>query len=727
MNEKTISEFLNNEYKEFAMYVIENRAIPSVIDSFKSSHRKIIHVSNQIWKTGSEKHLKVFQLVGKIASDCLHYDSEVLLSNGDKIKIGEWFDNYPDVELEVLSIDENGEIVTNRGYNPKCSLQKYVYEIETEDGKIHKMSGNHQVMLIDGTYKKASDLTIEDEIKSIDLLKNIKNINKIVLEKPEYYYDISVDNHHNFIINDSIVVHNCFYHHGDCLEPDTQIVRSDNSIITIGEWFEKYPNEKFELISYDEETKSFTTGIGHSPRIGSITDIEYEIKMEDDSQFKCTRNHPFLTQRGWKIAEDLLETDSIKNINGYLKIQKIYKNILEEPEKFYDITVEKYHNFVIGEKAKIVTHNSSLSGAVINMAQRFKNNAPLLEEDGQFGSLRSPQASAPRYIGTRLSPNFRLIYKDFELLKYKEEEGESIEPEYFLPIIPMVLVNGSSGVAVGFATNILNRDVKPIIDCCIKILNGKEISIVKPSSNEFNGEYIQDPENHKRWIIRGVVNKVNTSTVRITELPPSMTYEKYEEILDKLVDDKLIVSYDDNCKDNIDYTIKFNRSALDKLDQPKLIKLLKLEEYSTENFSTLDQYGKLKIFNSFEEIVHYFVDFRLSYYDKRKQFLLNKLNKELKVLSNRGRFIKAILDEKLKINNVVKSEIINQIETMNLDKIDDSYDYLLRMPIYSLTRELFEKLKEDFTNKKLEIVEVEAKEVKEMYLDDLTELKKKFK
>ena len=446
MAEKTISEFLSVEYKEFAMYVIEGRAIPSVIDGFKPTQRKIIHISNQIWKNGSEKTLKVFQLSGKVASDC-------------------------------------------------------------------------------------------------------------------------------------------YYHHGDM----------------------------------------------------------------------------------------------------------------------------------------------SLSNAIITMAQRFKNNAPLLEEDGQFGSLRSPQAGAPRYIGTKLSENFRLIYKDFELLEYKEEEGESIEPQFFLPIVPAVLLNGSSGIAVGFASNILNRDIKSIIDACVKVLGGKEPGEVKPSLNGFTGDYIQDKENNKRWVIRGKFTRANTTTVKISELPPSMTYEKYEDILDKLVDDKVIVSYDDNCKDNIDYTIKFTRSDLDKLDDEKLVKLLKLEESSTEIFSTLDEYGKLMIFENTSDIIKYFVKFRLDYYHKRKQFLLDKLNKELKILSNRGRFIKAIIDGKLKVNNVSKSVIIEGIESMKLEKIDDSYDYLLRMPIYSLTKEMYEKLKEDFVAKKEEIKILEETDPKDMYMLDLTELKKKFK
>lgn len=371
--------------------------------------------------------------------------------------------------------------------------------------------------------------------------------------------------------------------------------------------------------------------------------------------------------------------------------------------------------------------DSSLSNAIITMAQKFKNNAPLLEEEGQFGSLRSPQPGAARYIGTKLSQNFRLIYKDFELLNFKEEEGEVIEPHYFLPIIPTVLLNGSSGIAVGFASNVLNRDIKDIIDACLRVLDQKKIGFIKPKLSNFTGQYIQDPENKKRWIIRGNFKKVNTSTVKISELPPSMTYEKYEDILDKLVDDKIIVSYDDNCKDNIDYVIKFTRADLENLDDEKLIKILKLEESSTEIFSTLDESGKLKIFETSEEIIEYFVKFRLTYYDKRKGYLLDKMNQELKILSNRGKFIKAIIDQKLKVNNVAKSEIIKGIEEMKLDLIENSYDYLLRMPIYSLTKEVYDKLKADFIEKKDEIKKMEETEPKDMYVSDLNELKKKFK
>jgi DNA topoisomerase-2 len=361
------------------------------------------------------------------------------------------------------------------------------------------------------------------------------------------------------------------------------------------------------------------------------------------------------------------------------------------------------------------------------MAQSFKNNLPLLEEVGQFGSLRSPEPAAARYIGTRLTRNFKLLYKDFELLINKEEEGETIEPYFFLPIIPTVLINGSSGIAVGFSSNILNRNPHEITTACEQALKGKKINDIKPSNPFFTGDYVNDKDNHKKWFIRGKLKVVNTTTVKITELPPSMTFEKYENILDGLVESKAIVSYEDNCKDIIDYTIKFNRENLSKLDEDKLVKLLKLEETETEIFTTIDETGKLKIFESDKEIIEYFVDFRLGYYHKRKEFLVEQNKSDLKILSNRGKFIKAILDNKIEVKSTPKVEIIKNIELLGLDKQDGTYDYLLRMPIWSLTKEVFEKLKSDWKTKKEELEVLEASDPKEMYIKDLQELKKKLK
>jgi len=411
-----------------------------------------------------------------------------------------------------------------------------------------------------------------------------------------------------------------------------------------------------------------------------------------------------------------------------MRINSIKKITLDIPESYYDISVDNHNNFIINNS--IVAHNcfyhhgdSSLSNAIINIAQSFKNNAPLLEEDGQFGSLRSPDAGAPRYIGTKLSPYFKMIYQDFELLRLKEEEGYIIEPHYFLPIIPMVLINGGSGIAVGFATNILNRPVMDIIKSCISYLENDKVIEVEPRLNNFTGYYNQDEENHKKWYISGKFKRINTSTIHISELPPSMTYEKYENILEGLLEDKKIVSYDDKCSDDVNYVIKFKRSDL-TMSNEELIKLLKLTESQTEIYTTLDEKGKLKIFEHPAEIIKYFLDFRLEYYVKRKKHMVSEVEKNIKNLANKSKFIKLIIDKKIIINNKPKSDIVDQIDKHDIDKLEGNYDYLLRIPLYTLSKEMVMKMLADIVLKKKELSELKKLNPKSMYVSDLNNLKK---
>ena len=204
---------------------------------------------------------------------------------------------------------------------------------------------------------------------------------------------------------------------------------------------------------------------------------------------------------------------------------RVWKTGKEKPYKIFQLTGR------IAADAHYHHGDSSLNSAIIGMAQKFKNSMPLLEEIGQFGSLRSPVAGAPRYISTKLHPNFRLLYKDFELLSPRMEEGSQIEPEYFLPIIPTVLLNGSSGIAVGFATNILNRNPIHLINACLKELDGRRYQEPAPWVNGFKGECVKNPESNNSWIFKGIHEVKNTTTVNILEVPPSITYEKYDNCL----------------------------------------------------------------------------------------------------------------------------------------------------------------------------------------------------
>jgi DNA gyrase/topoisomerase IV subunit A len=402
---------------------------------------------------------------------------------------------------------------------------------------------------------------------------------------------------------------------------------------------------------------------------------------------------------------------------------KVWKSGNEKPVKVFQLGGR------IAADAHYHHGDASLNAAIIGMAQSFKNSMPLLAEIGQFGSLRSPESGAARYISTKTTPNFRLLYKDFELVESQYEEGQEIEPKFFLPIIPTVLLNGSSGIAVGFATNILNRNPVDLIDACLSELDGKTFNEPLPWWNGFNGKVEKVPETESSFVVSGIHQVKGAQKIEITELPPSMTYQKFEKLLNSYQDKGIIQLYDDNCAKNINYEIQFSRAEHKKRWEPKEGKDLfpaffKLKESHTENITCLDENGKLIVFKNSTELIKYFVKFRLTYYDKRKAYILGQLHKKETVLSNKARFIKMIIDGKLKVNNVPKATIEKSLEQNRFDKVEESYGYLLNMAIYSLTKERYEALLKELETIKKEIEQTEKMKPISMYKSDLKELRK---
>jgi DNA topoisomerase-2 len=284
-------------------------------------------------------------------------------------------------------------------------------------------------------------------------------------------------------------------------------------------------------------------------------------------------------------------------------------------------------------------------------------------------------------------------------------------------------LNGSSGIAVGFATNILNRNPIDLIDACLSIVNGKKFKEPLPWWKDFNGKVEKVDGSESSFVFRGIYDVKDTTTVEISELPPSMTLEKYDNILNGLLEKGIIRHYDDNCSNGINYTVKIGRAEM-KQHEPRLEGYLKLAEAETENLTCLDEHGKLIIFKNVNEIINYFVNFRLSYYDKRKQYYVDLYTRDLTRLSNRARFIKMVVDGKLKINNVPKAQIEAELIKHKFDQLDGSFTYLLSMPIHSLTKEKIDELLKDVESKKAEIEEIKKLTKEEWYKQDLMALKK---
>lgn len=436
----------------------------------------------------------------------------------------------------------------------------------------------------------------------------------------------------------------------------------------------------------------------------------------------------FLNNELREYALDVLENRCIPScIDSFKPSQrkvvyvadKIWKTGNEKPMKVFQLT---------GQTAMTAYYhhgNQSMDALITNMGQKFKNNLPILDGIGQYGSLHCPVAGAPRYIATKLHPNFRLVFKDFELLENQIDEGVEIEPKWYLPILPIVVINSSVSIGMGYSSNILGRNPKDVCQACIDHLNEKKIKELKPWFAEFSGEWVRDKENPNKWTAKGIY-EVTKVDVHITELPPDWTFEKYEGYLDDLIEKKVIRDYDNSSSSVVDYTLKFRKDDLQELiDKGKLDNLLKISSSFTENLTTLDENGKLKIFDSVEDIVKYFVDFRLGYYQKRKDYLIDKYKKELTELCWRAKFIKSIIDKKLVVNNTPKDEIVSWLEVNKFEKMDGGYGYLLSMPIWSLTKERYEDLMNKAKAKKELLDETMGLEPKQMYLDDLQELKKK--
>ena len=437
----------------------------------------------------------------------------------------------------------------------------------------------------------------------------------------------------------------------------------------------------------------------------------------------------FLNKELKEYAVDILENRCIPScIDSFKPSQrkvvyvadKMWKVGNEKPIKVFQLTgrtaMEAYYHH----------GNQSMDALITNMGQSFKNNLPILDGIGQYGSLRSPEAGAPRYISTKLHSNFRLIYKDFELLENQLDEGVVIEPKVYLPIIPMVIVNSSSGIGMGYASNILGRNPRDICQACMDYLNGKKVKELKPWLNEFSGDWVRDTDNPNKWWIKGKYEVLNTSTVHISELPPKWTFEDYESYLDDLVEKKKIKDYDNNSSVGVDYTLKFKREDLEELQKTgKLEALLKIGDSAVENLTTLDENGHLKIFQTVEDILRYFCDFRLIWYQKRKDYLVDRLGKELKEMCFKAKFIKSIIDKKLVVNNTPKDVVVQWLDENKFERIDGSYSYLLNMNILSLTKEKYEELMNRARAKKEELDEIKGREPKDMYLQDLQELKKK--
>jgi DNA gyrase/topoisomerase IV subunit A len=372
--------------------------------------------------------------------------------------------------------------------------------------------------------------------------------------------------------------------------------------------------------------------------------------------------------------------------------------------------------------------HGNLDGVIVNLAQDFSgtNNIPLLQKKGNFGTRFSPDASASRYIHTYgTSEFFKLFSKeDTPVLKHQFFEGNQIEPMFYVPALPILLINGSEGLSTGFAQKILPRSPKKITQYIKDVIKGNlrpsKSNSLEPHYNGFNGT-IEQGENHSQWLIKGIVNRVGVNKVQITEVPVGYDLRTYINVLDDLEERKVIQSYADKSEDdNFLFNLTIPSKSLKSWDDETLLTKLKLVKKVTENYTVLDENNKIKVYNSAKEIMDHYIRVKLHYINNRKIHLVNKLNDDIRLDFSRYMFIKMIVDDELVIAKRTKSDIVKDLDLVDaIIHRDGSYDYLLNMNIISLTSERLDKLKADIKLKKSELELLSSKTIEQIWGEEL--------
>ena len=363
--------------------------------------------------------------------------------------------------------------------------------------------------------------------------------------------------------------------------------------------------------------------------------------------------------------------------------------------------------------------HGSLDGVVVTLAQDFAgtNNIPLLQKFGNFGTRCIQEASAPRYIFAKGSDELFDLFKDSEILEQQYFEGSRIEPKFYTPTLPMLLVNGSEGVSSGFAQKILPRNPENLKKYILEKLSGKEPSeeLLNPYAKNFKGNFRKDVETPNKWYIEGVVEHVKNNEYLITEIPFTYDLKTYTNVLDDLVESKAIIRY--SSESDGENILRF-RVTLPKGVNDSLITRLKLYKIVNENYTAIDENLKVREFKSSKEIIDYYIDIKLKFLQKRKTYIIEKLNKDFKILENKLRFLNMYISKELSITDKSKSELEIELEKLNFDKFD-GYSYLIGMPLYSLTTDKIKELETSIEKLKKEIETVTKTSIEQMWRKDL--------
>ena len=416
--------------------------------------------------------------------------------------------------------------------------------------------------------------------------------------------------------------------------------------------------------------------------------------------------------------------DNVRKLANYIDGQKnasrkIVHTVLQQNiDKFVKVSnlgpkVQDYAQYLHG----------SLEGTIVNMTANYVgsgNNVPLLEGDGNFGSAFINDAAATRYIFARMNPILKSLYikDDFVNLAHQDFEGAKIEPRFYVPTLPMLAINGSEGVSIGFAQKILPRDPKEILKWV------KQRATNEPITADLTPHWlgmkctVEKGESSVQWEITGSFTRTTKHRITIDALPVGYTLKQYQDVLEKLVEDKVIKDYDDlSDNDVFEFEIQVDRAFGDRTDEWIMTKL-KLIKKVSENFTCIDENNKIVIFSSLSELLEAWYTKRIEYNDLRKQHLLASMQEDMDYTNARAKFIQGVVDGAIELRNTKEAAVIAQAEAYDAI-LQGRVKGFLGLPMRSLTTEEITKLTAKAKELKSQIAAYKKHTFEEILVKDL--------
>eukprot|EP01083_Nonionella_stella_P285673 972500_1 len=399
----------------------------------------------------------------------------------------------------------------------------------------------------------------------------------------------------------------------------------------------------------------------------------------------------------------------------------------------------------------------SLQSTIVHMAQDFvgANSLPMLMPNGQFGTrhMGGDDSASARYIYTCLDPLARLIFpaEDDAVLKHLEEDGEIVEPEWFTPVVPMVLVNGTKGIGTGFSTSVPSYHPLDVIANLQLRLAGSDLKPMLPWVRGFRGriepkgDEVPVESTTNSYVITGKAERRGNSII-ISEIPFARSTESFKEHVSKLQRRNSIQRFAEHHTERfVAFELCGNSSQIDALcdasGEPSAQKLGLRKMLRTGNMWLFDSDGKIKKYTDPRQIIDDYFEIRLDFYARRKSALLSAMSSAQRRLSNRVRFVELISAGKLQLHRRSKAELVAELAELKFtagDRLEieedneeteastpspAAFDYLLSLPLGSLTRDRAEALRREHADVRARATELRATSVETLWGRELDRLK----